>query len=128
MKVKSYKDLPVWRKAMELVEECYRVTGLFPRSGEFGLKAQMRRAAVSIPSNIAEGNVRHASKDYCRFLAIALGSAAELETQIELGRRLGFGSASDAERLTQRCQEVGRMLNGLRVSIRNTLVRTPPNS
>jgi len=117
MRVRSYKDLSVWQKAMELVEECYRATNSFPRSEEFGLKSQMRRAAVSIPSNIAEGNVRHASNDYCRFLAIALGSSAELETQIEVARRLELIAEQDAVRLTQHCQEVGRMLYGLRFSI-----------
>jgi four helix bundle protein len=123
MKVRSYKDLSVWQKAMRLVEECYRVTDTFPRNEEFGLKSQMRRAAVSIPSNVAEGNVRHSSNEYCRFLAIALGSTAELETQIELARRLGLQSEDDADQLAQRCQEVGRMLNGLRLSITNR--RTP---
>jgi len=90
MKVRSYKDLSVWQIVMQLVVECYRVTDTFPRSEEFGLKSQMRRAAVSIPSNVAEGNVRHSSNEYCRFLSIALGSAAELETQIELARRRGW--------------------------------------
>ena len=93
----------VWQKAMDLVEECYRMTDAFPRSEEFGLKAQMRMAAVSIPSNVAEGNVRHSSNEYCRFLAIALGSTAELETQIELARRLGLGSEAKSDELTQRC-------------------------
>ncbi len=122
MKVKSFKDLLVWQKAMNLVEECYRVTEIFPRNEEFGLKAQIRRAAVSIPSNIAEGNARHSSGEYRRFLAIALGSTAELETQIELGRRLGLARDGDAARLSQHCQEVGKMLNGLRLSI----ARLPP--
>ena len=117
MKVRSYKDLSVWQKAMVLGEECYRVKDAFPRSEEFGLKAQMHRAAVSIPSNVADGDVRQSTKEYCRFLAIAPGSTAELETQIELARRLGLGSEAESDELTQRCQEVGRMLNGLRLSI-----------
>jgi four helix bundle protein len=117
MKVTSYKDLSVWQKAMDLVEDCYHVTDSFPRSEEFGLKSQMRRAAVSIPSNVAEGNVRHASKEYCRFLAIALGSTVELETQAAIARRLRLLSTQDAETLISRCQEIGKMLNGLRLSI-----------
>ena len=119
MKIKSYKDLSVWQKAMHLVEECYRLTDAFPRNEEFGLKSQMRKAAVSIPSNVAEGNVRRSSNEYCRFLSFALGSSAELETQIELGRRLGLIPDEEAFQLTEDCQEVGRMLNGLRDSISN---------
>ena len=117
MKIRSYKDLSVWQKSMDLVEECYRLTDGFPRNEEFGLKSQIRRAPVSIPSNIAEGSVRHSSNEYCRYLAIALGSVAELETQIELGRRLGFVQDDETQSLTNGCQEVGRMLNGLRGSI-----------
>lgn len=117
MKIRSYKDLSVWQKSMDLVEECYRLTDGFPRNEEFGLKSQIRRAAVSIPSNIAEGSVRHSSNEYCRFLAIALGSTAELETQIELGRRLGYVRDAEARSLANGCQEVGKMLNGLRTSI-----------
>jgi four helix bundle protein len=115
--VRSYKDLSVWQKAMDLVQECYRVTESFPRAEEFGLKSQIRRAAVSIPFNIAEGSVRHSSNEYARFLAIALGSTAELETQIEHARRLVLHSGTEAERLAVMCQEVGKMLNGLRRSI-----------
>jgi len=117
MRIKSYKDLSVWQKALDLVEQCYSITAGFPRSEEFGLKSQMRRAAVSIPSNVAEGNVRHSTNEYCRFLAIALGSTAELETQIELARRLGMLSEGNASHLSQACQVIGKMLNGLRLSI-----------
>ncbi len=111
---------------MDLVQECYRVTDSFPRSEEFGLKSQMRRAAVSIPSNVAEGNVRHSSNEYCRFLAIALGSTAELETQTELARRLGLESEAKAHELILSYQEVGRMLNGLRHSIASRRVPDRP--
>lgn len=117
MKIRSYKDLSVWQKSVDLVELCYRLSDGFPRNEEFGLKVQIRRAAVSIPSNIAEGSVRHSTNEYCRFLAIALGSVAELETQIEIGRRLGFLPEVDSQALTSGCQEVGKMLNGLRNSI-----------
>lgn len=117
MNIKSYKDLTVWQKAMQLVEDCYRLTDVLFRNVEFGLKSQMRRAAVSIPSNIAEGNVRRSSAEYSRFLCVALGSTAELETQIELAKRLGLIPDKGARHLIDACQEVGRMLNGLRVSI-----------
>lgn len=117
MKVKSYQDMSVRQIAIELVVECYRVTDAFPRSEEFGLKSQICRAAISIPSNVADGNVRHLSNEYCRHLAIALGSTAELETQIELARRLGLELDGDALQLTGQCKEVGRLLNGLRCSI-----------
>ena len=117
MKIRSYKELSVWQKSMDLVEECYRLTDGFPRNEEFGLKSQIRRAVVSIPSDIAEGSVRRSSAEYCRFLCIALGSTAELETQIELAKRLGLMSEDEAGQLTEHCQEVGRMLNGLRRSI-----------
>ncbi len=126
MKIGSYKDLTVWQKAMDLVEECYRLTNDFPRNEEFGLKSQIRRAAVSIPSNIAEGSVRHSSNEYCRFLAIALGSTAELETQIELGRRLGYIHDADVQSLVNGCQEVGKMLNGLRSSIAASIPAKSP--
>lgn len=117
MKIRSSKDLSVWQKSMKLVEDCYHLTNRFPRTEEFGFKAQIRRAAVSIPSNIAEGNVRHSSTEYCRFISIALGSVAELETQIEIGRRLQYVPDDEAGLITNSCREVGRMLNGLRVSI-----------
>jgi four helix bundle protein len=126
MKVTSYKDLMVWQKAMDLVEICYHLTDSFPRSEEFGLKSQMRRAAISISSNVAEGNVRHASREYCRFLAIALGSTVELETQGEIAKRLRFLSTQDADILIGQCQEIGRMLNGLRLSIANRALPPDP--
>ncbi len=128
MKILSYKDLSVWQKSMDLVEKCYRLTDNFPRIEEYGLKAQIRRASVSIPSNIAEGNVRHSSKEYCRFLAISLGSLAELETQIELGRRLGFVREVEEQALTKECQAVGRMLNRLRRSIATHIGALSPES
>lgn len=117
MEITSYKDLLVWQKAMNLVELIYSATADFPRSEEFGLAAQMRRAAISIPSNVAEGNVRKSTKEYHRFLSIALGSVAELETQVEIARRLRFMPEAEALLISQKSQEVGKMLNGLRRSL-----------
>jgi four helix bundle protein len=87
--VTSFRDLEVWRLGLDLVETIYRCSSEFPKSETYGLAAQMRSAAVSIPSNIAEGQARASSKEFLHFLSIALGSLAELETQLELTSRLG---------------------------------------
>ena len=101
---------------MKLVEVVYRDTSRFPKDELFGLVTQVRRAAVSVPSNIAEGAARNSSRELAQFLGIACGSLAELETQIELAIRLGYLQA-DAEALSQ-ASLVGRLVNGLRKSIR----------
>jgi four helix bundle protein len=88
MKIQSFKDLLVWQKSMELVKEIYKITSSFPAAEQFGLSNQMRRAAVGIPSNIAEGKKRSTRKDFTHFLSIADGSAAELETQIIIAKDL----------------------------------------
>jgi four helix bundle protein len=88
MGLKSYKDLLIWQKGIELVREIYTLTNLFPKDEMYGLSSQMQRAAVSIPSNIAEGYFRKHRKEFIHFLAIALGSAAELETQITISKSL----------------------------------------
>jgi four helix bundle protein len=100
---------------MRLAEEIYRITSRFPGDEIYGLVAQLRRAAVSIPSNLAEGYGR-GGKDYARFVSMGYGSLLELETQLELAARLGFLSEAAARRLTERTSERGRMLNGLRAS------------
>lgn len=113
MKVKQYKELIVWQKAMELAGEAYRLAGLLPKSETYALSDQMRRAAVSIPSNIAEGQSRTSTKEFANFLSIAKGSKAELETQIELGVRLGFFQPDQVEVPLSLAGEVGRMLTTL---------------
>jgi four helix bundle protein len=113
MGVKSYRDLLVWQKSMALVEDTYRLTGCFSKNEEFGLKSQMRRAAVSVPSNIAEGKARNHPREFLQFLHIAMGSLSELETQVELAQRLGIISSDDARATFAICQEVGKMLHGL---------------
>ena len=98
---------------MTLVEECYRATASFPRSELYGLTSQLRRAACSIPSNVAEGHCRHSTKVYANHVSIALGSHGELETCLEIALRLEFLSGPEKRKLSARCDSVGRLLNGL---------------
>ena len=111
--INSYKDLKVWNKAMDLTTMVYDALKTFPPKEEYGLSSQMRRSSVSIPSNIAEGYGRNSTLDYCRFLQIALGSAYELETQVELARRIDYVDNDTANKLATQLTEVGRMLNSL---------------
>ncbi len=117
MKITCYKDLLVWQEAMSLVEDCYRLTANVPRNEEFGLKSQMRRAAVSVPSNIAEGHERQHTKEFIQMLSIALGSLAEFETQVEVSRRMKLISEENCESLFLSCHKLGKMLNGLKNSL-----------
>lgn len=111
MQIKSYKDLVVWQKSMELVEEIYNLTRTFPQSEMYGLVSQMRRCAVSIPSNIAEGTRRGSRKDYRQFLVVASGSGAELETQVEIAKRLPFSRKLDYTKADNLLLETVKMLN-----------------
>lgn len=111
MKTGSHQELIVWQKAMNLVVEVYTLTGEFPRDELYGITSQIRRAAVSIPSNIAEGRRRGTVKEYRRFLLVAYGSAAELETQLELSFRLRFVTRSQGKQASDLLSEVLRMLN-----------------
>ena len=111
--VTSYRDLDVWQKAVDLVIACYEIAGRFPRKEEFGLGSQIRRAAVSIPSNIAEGHGRSSTGDYLHHLAIAHGSLMELETQLEDSRRLDYVDDVAFQVASDHALEVGRMLHGL---------------
>lgn len=107
----GHKDLIVWQKALLLVTEIYRVTQSFPNEERYGLVSQMRRAAVSIPSNIAEGHGRQSKGEFRQFLGIARGSYAELETQIEIAKNLGYLVSPNP--IDDQLAEVGRLLNGL---------------
>jgi four helix bundle protein len=111
IKIHSYKELVVWQKAVNLVIEVYELTESFPRSEIYGLVSQMRRSAISIPSNIAEGRRRGTKQDYRHFLVIAYGSGAELETQIEISKRLSFGKNLNYSKVDALLDEVMRMLN-----------------
>ncbi|MBM3356426.1 MAG: four helix bundle protein [Betaproteobacteria bacterium] len=112
----SHRDLIAWQEAMNLVEAVYRVTSIFPKEEAFGLIAQMRRAAISIPSNIAEGAARNSSREFFQYLGVATASMAELETQLELAERLKI-LAKDTDILV-RVRRVGRLVNSLRNSFR----------
>lgn len=111
MKVNSYKDLIVWQKSVSLVEIIYKVTLGFPKEEVYGLTSQIRRASVSIPSNIAEGYGRKRENDYKRFYRIAYGSALELETQLEISNRLKYLSDSKYMEIEQILIEICKMLN-----------------
>ncbi len=113
----SYRDLQVWRKAMGLVVMVYRHTQAYPSDERFGLTSQTRRAATSIPANIAEGQARKSNPSFRNFLRIALGSMAELETHVEIARRLSYLDQQAARSLLQAADEVGRMLQGLLKSL-----------
>jgi four helix bundle protein len=114
---RSYKDLIAWQKAMELVTATYRATASFPKDELFGLTSQLRRAAVSIPSNIAEGQGRLSEKEFRHFLGQARGSLMEVETQMQIAENLGYLSREQTVILLQFCAEVGRILNGLLASV-----------
>ena len=113
MTVKNYKDLIGWQKAMDLVELVYQLSKRFPHEELYGLTSQVRRAAVSIPSNIAEGQGRNSPNEFRRFLSIAHGSLREVETQLMIAVRLRYLTESDILSTQQLCDETGRLLNGL---------------
>jgi four helix bundle protein len=115
--IQSHRDLIVWQKAVQLIVECYRVTKQFPADERFGLTQQLRRAAVSVAANIAEGKGRGATQDFCRFLAIANGSLTELDTHFFVARELGYIKTDAVKDVDSKIEEVGRMLTALRKSL-----------
>ncbi len=119
MTVQSFRDLVAWKKAMELVTEIYRQTSGFPKDELFGLVSQLRRAAISIPSNIAEGHARTSRKEFQYFLSNARGSAAELETPLIISHDRGLIDDIDLKRFLGRSAEVDRIINGLLTALRN---------
>ena len=119
MQIKSFRDLRVWQAGIELVKILYELTSSFPRSETYGLASQMQRAAVSIPSNIAEGHAREAIKEYLQHLSIAQASLAELETQLEIARQLNFISEVDITQLLEKISSLGRQLFALRNALMN---------
>ena len=114
---RNYRDLVAWQKAMELVEAVYAATQGFPPDERFGLTSQLRRAAVSVPSNIAEGEGRGSRNDFGRFIAIAYGSLREVETQLLIAIRLGYVDEPACRGAFSLADEVGRLLNGLARSL-----------
>jgi len=123
--VESYRDLVAWQKAMNLVQGVYEATMQLPDSERFGLLSQLRRAAVSIPSALAEGHARASTREFSHYISIARGSLAEVETQLLISLRLGFVDSSRVERLLSLCDEQSRILRGLRKSLDDKLAAAP---
>lgn len=117
MKSSDYRQLKVWQKAIDLAIEIYRLVKFLPKEETYALSDQMRRAAVSIPSNIAEGQGRNSDKEFINFLSIARGSLWELETQLELCSRIGYIGASQASKAYSLIIEISKMLNALSISL-----------
>ena len=116
----SYKDLIVWQKSIELVKEVYLLTKSFPREELYGLVSQMRRAAVAIPSNIAEGYGRKTKKDRCQFYLISFSSALELETQITISKELSYIEEKETTSVISVLQEILKMLNSMTKDVRSS--------
>jgi four helix bundle protein len=126
MKTRCFRDLQVWQRSMELARKVYAVTNTFPRSETFGLTSQLRRAAVSVPSNIAEGRGRLTDKSFAVFLAQARGSLYELETQIELAASLGFADSQQADSLITEAAQIAAMIQSLLAGVRSNTEQAQP--
>lgn len=124
MDIKSYRDLAVWQKAMDLVMECYEISKEFPKNETYGLTSQLQRAAVSIPTNIAEGQARQHTKEFIQFLSISYGSIAELETLIQIAGRLNYFNTNQLYKFMDRTATLGKMINGLRKSLEKRCANT----
>jgi four helix bundle protein len=119
--MKSHKDLDAWRVAVELAVEVYEATKSFPKDEQYGMIVQMRRAANSIPSNIAEGAARQGDREFIQFLHVALGSASELDTQLEIAKRVNLTTRESLEDLQNRVARINQMLRGLVRSLKDPL-------
>jgi four helix bundle protein len=117
VEIRSYRDLLIWQKGMALAKQIYAMTRAFPADERFGLTAQMRRAVVSIPSNIAEGQARHGRREFVQFLSHAEGSLAELDTQLTLAVELGYCQPSDAGGSVATVAELQKMMASLRAKL-----------
>ncbi len=116
--IRSFQDLEVWKKSVDLAVSVYGLTSAMPDDEKFGLSSQIRRASVSVAANIAEGAERDGPREYSRFLGIARGSLAEIETHLLLALRLGIAKSDSVEPILNQASEIGRMLNGLQRSLR----------
>lgn len=114
----NYRDLIAWQKSMDLVEEIYLTSKSFPKDETYGLTSQIRRAAASIPSNIAEGEGRTSTKDVLNFLSYAYGSLREVETQILISERLNYINSKKKALIISLCDDIGKIINGLKKSLR----------
>jgi four helix bundle protein len=117
-KSRSFKDLDVWKLAIELVKDIYLVTGKFPEVEIYGLTNQLRRAAISIPSNIAEGQGRNSFKEFRQFLGVALGSLAELETQLIIAEEIGYLASVELDKLLASLDTIRKMIKALSLSLK----------
>jgi four helix bundle protein len=127
-KIKTYRDLNVWEKSIEFVKEIYTITVKFPKEEVYGLSSQMRRAVVSIPSNIAEGFRRQYNKEFKQFLYVALGSCAELETQISISKDLNYVKTEKEKELLESLDHISRMIMSLIKKITHNAQRTTHNA
>jgi four helix bundle protein len=123
--IASHKDLEVWRLSMSLAKGVYKLTAKFPKSEEFRMTSQLTRAAISVPTNIAEGDSRGSRKDYAHFVSIARGSIAEVETPLLLSKDVGLAPEADFPKLMESTAGVGRMLNALRAKLSATSPQSP---
>ncbi len=121
MSGQSYRDLVVWQKSMRLVTDIYKMTDNFPKAEVFGLTSQLKRAVVSVSSNIAEGQGRDSIKEFIRHLSIAYGSLMEAETQVQIAANLSYINQMEADKSFQQTAEIGRMMNGLTRSLRKSI-------
>ena len=126
--IRSHRDLIVWQKSIDLVVECYQQSETFPKSELYGLTSQLRRAAVSVPANVAEGKGRRHTKSYLHFLDISYGSLMEVETLVEIASRLTFLLPEARDGLLARTGEIGRMLNGLIMALEQKLDENDPDA
>jgi four helix bundle protein len=120
-RIQDYRDLAVWQLGMDIAVAIYQLTSSFPSDEKYGLTSQLRRAAASVPANIAEGHARSSTKEYLHFLSISIGSIAEITTFIELAGRLGYSSESASRELLDQIQQERRMLRGLQSSLRKRI-------
>jgi four helix bundle protein len=121
MAIRSFKDLIVWQRSIQMIDEIYRLAREFPKSETYGLSSQMQRAAVSVAANIAEGNGRDSTKEYIHHLSFSLGSLAEVETYLVVSVRLGYAKQAAVAGLESMCDQIGKMLRSLQKSLRSKL-------
>ena len=115
---KPHKNLDVWKKAIDLVQQVYEMTKYFPKSEDYSLTSQMRRSAISVPSNISEGAARQTKKEFIQFLHMAQGSLSELDTHMEIAKRLGYFGECHSKKPIEIMQDVDKMLSGLIKSLK----------
>jgi len=124
--IRGFRDLIVWQKSVDLIDEIYRLTREFPKHEQYGLSSQVQRAAVSVAANIAEGNGRDSTREYIHHLSFSLGSLAEVETYLVVSTRLGYVQQKAVAAMERKCDEIGKMLRSLQKALRSKLRRDDP--